>query len=54
KKELCSLDGVTVLAQQENILVCAFHPELTDDLRIHQYFVDIIYRVKYGKNKNMV
>jgi len=49
-KELCSLDGVTVVAQQENILVCAFHPELTDDLRIHQYFIDIIYQEKYGKN----
>jgi len=31
-----------VLARQGNILVCAFHPELTDDTRIHRYFLDII------------
>lgn len=31
-----------VLARQGNILVCAFHPELTGDTRIHRYFLDII------------
>jgi 5'-phosphate synthase pdxT subunit len=45
-KELCNLDGVTVFAQQENIIVCAFHPELTDDLRIHKYFVNIVKKSK--------
>lgn len=52
-EELCSLDGVTVLAQQENILVCSFHPELMDDLRIHKYFIDMVYRAKYYSNKDM-
>ncbi len=28
-----------VLAEQESYLVSAFHPELTDDLRMHQYFL---------------
>lgn len=28
-----------VCARQGNILVSAFHPELTDDLRLHQYFL---------------
>ena len=32
----------TVLAREKNILVSAFHPELTDDTRIHQYFIGMI------------
>lgn len=28
-----------VVAQQGNILATSFHPELTDDLRLHQYFI---------------
>lgn len=31
--------GDVVLAANENILVASFHPELTDDLRIHDYFI---------------
>jgi len=27
------------MARQENILVATFHPELTDDTRIHRYFL---------------
>lgn len=30
-----------VLVQQGNLLAAAFHPELTDDIRLHQYFLDI-------------
>lgn len=29
-----------VMARQGNILVASFHPELTDDLRIHRYFLE--------------
>jgi len=29
-----------VMAASENILVCTFHPELTDDTRIHEYFLN--------------
>jgi pyridoxal 5'-phosphate synthase pdxT subunit len=32
-------DGVIVAARQDNILVASFHPELTGDLRFHQYFL---------------
>jgi 5'-phosphate synthase pdxT subunit len=46
---LGSIESVPVLARQGNVLVCAFHPELTDDLRIHQYFIDMV--IKY---KNMI
>jgi 5'-phosphate synthase pdxT subunit len=35
-------DGTIVAAHQGKLLVSAFHPELTDDLRFHQYFLDIV------------
>jgi len=35
-------DGNIVAARQGNLLASAFHPELTNDLRFHQYFLDII------------
>jgi 5'-phosphate synthase pdxT subunit len=41
-KSLARYEGKAVLARQKNILVCSFHPELTEDTRIHQYFVDMI------------
>ncbi|WP_119067774.1 pyridoxal 5'-phosphate synthase glutaminase subunit PdxT [Rubrobacter indicoceani] len=33
-------DGKIVAATGENILVTAFHPELTDDVRFHRYFIE--------------
>jgi 5'-phosphate synthase pdxT subunit len=36
---LAELDGHPVVARQENVLVAAFHPELTDDLRLHALFL---------------
>jgi 5'-phosphate synthase pdxT subunit len=41
-KVLGNLNGNAILARQESILVCAFHPELTDDTRIHSYFIDMV------------
>ena len=39
---LASLDdGRPVAVQQGNLLATAFHPELTSDTRVHQYFVDL-------------
>ncbi len=35
-------DGTIVAARQGKLLVCSFHPELTDDTRFHHYFLDII------------
>lgn len=32
-------DGAIVAARQGSLLVTAFHPELTDDLRFHRYFL---------------
>uniref|UniRef100_UPI002898079E pyridoxal 5'-phosphate synthase glutaminase subunit PdxT n=1 Tax=Megamonas funiformis TaxID=437897 RepID=UPI002898079E len=35
---LATLDNKIIAARQKNMLVTAFHPELTNDLRFHQYF----------------
>lgn len=39
---LASLGGKPVLARQGNMLVSAFHPELTADDRVHRYFVEML------------
>ncbi len=36
---IAEYDNDPVMARQENILITAFHPELTGDVRIHNYFV---------------
>ena len=38
-KELAKHDGLTVLLQEGNMLGATFHPELTDDRGIHEYFL---------------
>ena len=37
---LAEVDGHAVLARQGRVLVAAFHPELTDDTRIHELFLN--------------
>ncbi len=39
---LAEVDGKIVAAREENQLVTAFHPELTDDTRVHEYFLDMV------------
>lgn len=39
---LSEYNGEIVLARQGKLLACSFHPELTDDFRLHEYFVRII------------
>jgi 5'-phosphate synthase pdxT subunit len=41
-KVLSIYNGVIVAAKQNNLLALAFHPELTDDPRIHHYFLKMI------------
>jgi pyridoxal 5'-phosphate synthase pdxT subunit len=36
--------GRIVAVRQGNLLATAFHPELTGDLRVHRYFVDMVRR----------
>ncbi len=38
-KVLCKFDEIIVAAQQHNMMGVAFHPELTNDTRLHQYFL---------------
>jgi 5'-phosphate synthase pdxT subunit len=38
---LATLEEKILLARQENLLAAAFHPELTVDLRLHRYFLEI-------------
>ncbi|MEA2900579.1 MAG: pyridoxal 5-phosphate synthase pdxT subunit [Actinomycetota bacterium] len=37
---LSSIDGHPVLCRQGPVLAAAFHPELSDDLRLHQRFLE--------------
>ena len=39
---LAEVDGHPVLARQGRLLVAAFHPELTDDTRVHERFLSIV------------
>jgi 5'-phosphate synthase pdxT subunit len=39
---LAKVDGNIVAARQKNMLVTAFHPELSKDLRVHQFFLEQI------------
>ena len=41
-KILATLDNKIIAARQKNMLVSSFHPELTCDLRFHQYFLSMI------------
>ena len=42
---LARVNGFPVAVRQRNVLATSFHPELTDDLRLHQWVVDMA-----GKN----
>jgi 5'-phosphate synthase pdxT subunit len=39
---LSEVDGHIVAAREKNVLVTSYHPELTDDNRVHLYFVEMI------------
>jgi 5'-phosphate synthase pdxT subunit len=39
---LAEVDGHPVLAREGRFLVAAFHPELTDDTRLHERFLDLV------------
>ena len=41
-------DGRIVAAQQDHLLATAFHPELTDDDRVHRYFLHLVREKKTG------
>ena len=39
---LGELNGEPVLLRQERLIVATFHPELTDDTRVHEMFLDAV------------
>ena len=39
---LAKHDGVPVLLRDGRVLVASFHPELTDDTRVHERFLDLV------------
>ena len=45
---LAEVDGRPVLAREGRFLVAAFHPELTDDTRLHQRFLDLVEEASRG------
>ncbi len=42
-KVLGTIDNKIVAAEQKNLFALAFHPELTSDSRVHQYFLDKVF-----------
>lgn len=48
---LATYDNKIVAARQGRFLVSAFHPELTNDPRCHQYFVDIVKGLRLAKHR---
>jgi len=40
-QELASLDNKIIVAREENMLITSFHPELTNDPRIHELFLSL-------------
>ena len=41
-KILAKFNKKIIMARENQFLALSFHPELTDDLRIHRYFLDMI------------
>jgi 5'-phosphate synthase pdxT subunit len=39
---LAELDGEPVLVRDDRFLVASFHPELTEDTRVHERFLDLV------------
>lgn len=46
---LATCNGQIVAARQGNILVSSFHPELTEDIRMHRLFVEMARQAKNGR-----
>ena len=41
-RSMCKIDEGVVMARQENKLALVFHPELTDDTRVHRFFLGML------------
>ena len=43
---IAELNGEPVLVRFRNVMAGTFHPELTDDLRVHKYFLNMVKKFK--------
>jgi 5'-phosphate synthase pdxT subunit len=48
--EMASIAEGIVMAREGNLLLGAFHPELTGDTRIHSYFLDMVGASRVGSD----
>ncbi len=48
--EMSRLEQGVVMAREGNVLLGAFHPELTDDTRVHRYFLDMVASARGAKS----
>lgn len=49
---MCEYEGRIVMARQNNLLGCAFHPELTADQRVMSYFVKMVREAAAARPKS--
>jgi len=47
-------DGRIVAIRQDQLLSCAFHPEFTDDLRFHSYFLSMVNQEMSGSPEDKI
>lgn len=47
---LATINGEPILVRQGNHLGATFHPELTSDPQVHQYFIEMIRQIQEGKD----
>ena len=50
---LAQRDGHPVMVRQDNILATAFHPELSGDRRVHEYFMRMVRGAPVGKRRKI-
>ena len=44
-------DGRIIAVQEDHLLATAFHPELTDDPRFHQHFLNMVEKQEYSPSQ---
>ena len=49
---LAEFQGHPVMVREGNCLAASFHPELTDDTRIHQYFLPLVTAAKIRREES--
>ncbi len=50
---LAERDGRAVMVRQENMLATSFHPELSGDRRVHEYFMRMVSDALVGKRRKI-